>query len=357
MRLLAVGTSVRHVAQSASRFADVVTIDEFRDLDTRRYAERSVEVEEVTPGTVAAAADALQFDAAVTTSPNVPPDLPLLGNSVEEMRRVGDKLRFARFCEERGYPHPETRREPSPETPLAKPRRGGGGRFNRVAGSGEVPEELRREAGELVYQELVEGEVVSVSLLSDGSRAETVSINRSLSGVDACRPPARFVYCGNVTPYAGPGGREAAALAEHLVEDLGLRGSVGVDMVLTDGGPVALEVNPRLQASLDTVEAAHGVDVVERQVAAARGEPGWGEDLSPFDPGGAACRLVLYAPRDLEAPELSTEGLRDVPPPGRRVEKGEPVCSVLRTGGTAGGAMSAAREAAERVYGETGDDS
>lgn len=357
MRLLAVGTSVRHVAQSASRFCDVVAIDEFRDLDTRRYAERSVEVEEVTPRTVEEAARSLDFDAAVTTSPNVPPDLPLLGNPVEEMRRVGDKLRFARFCEGNGYPHPGTGEDPSPERSLAKPRRGGGGRFNRVAGEGEVPEELRREAGEFVYQELVKGEVVSVSLLSDGSRAETVSVNRSLSSVEACRSPTRFVYCGNVTPSDGPWAREAAALAEDLVEDLGLRGSVGVDLVLSEDGPVALEVNPRLQASLDTVEAAHGVDVVERHVAAARGEPGWGEDLSPFEPEGAACRLVLYAPRDLEAPELSVEGVRDVPPPGRRVEEGEPLCSVLRTGGTAGGAVSAAREAANRVYGEIGEDS
>lgn len=325
MRLLAVGTSVRHVARSASRFADVVTIDEFRDLDTRHYAERSVRVEEVTPESVTEAVESLDFDYAVTTSPNVPMDLTLVGNGVEEMRWAGDKWRFAEFCAERGYPHPETRLEPSPETPLAKPRLAGGGVNNEVTAE-------RREGH--VYQEYVEGEPLSVSVVSDGEEARALAVNRSLSGVEACRPPNRFAYCGNVTPADHPAADVAADLAEGVVTDLGLVGSVGVDFIAGEELYV-LEVNPRLQASLDTVEATYGLNLTRLHVEVSLGREGWMERVASVELGGFACRLVVYADRDLVAPPLEeVRGVCDVPEPGRRVGEGEPVCSVVATGGT-----------------------
>lgn len=338
MHLLAVGTSVRHVARSASRFADVDTVDEFRDLDTQRYAERCVRVGEVTPESVAAAIEDLDFDRAVTTSPNVPPDLTLLGNSVEEMRRVGDKWRFAEFCRGHGYPHPETRLEPSPDTPLAKPRLAGGGVNNEVT---------RERRDGHVYQEFLEGEPLSVSVVSDGDDARAVAVNRTLSGVDICRPPNRFAYCGNITPADHPAADEAAALAEGVVRDLGIRGSVGVDLIAGNGLTV-LEVNPRLQASLDTVEATTGLSVTRLHVDASLGAEGRMESISSAEPQGFACRLVVYADRNLAAPALDRGRVRDVPPPGRAIRRGEPVCSVVATGDTR---EETVKEARRRVTG------
>jgi len=342
MRLLAVGTSVRHVAQSASRFADVVAIDEFGDLDTRRYAEETIVVDEVSEESVAEAARDLEFDYVLTTSPNVPKSLPLLGNSVEVMRRAGDKWLFARYCEENEVPHPETRLEPSPVTPLAKPRLAGGGVNN------ELTDEPRKRH---VYQELVEGTPLSASVVSDGEEARTVAVNETLSGVETCWPPNRFAYCGNVTPASHPFAEEAGGTAEEVVEDLGLKGSVGVDFIAAEERLVVLEVNPRIQASLDTVEASTGLNVVKKHLEAVRGEPDWSRGFGE-PPSGAACRLVLYAPRDTVTSELSLEGLRDVPPPGRGVDKGEPLVSVFRKAGTPAEALREAEAAAERVYEE-----
>lgn len=338
MRLLAIGTSVRHVAQSASEFADVVAVDEFCDVDTERHAERCVRVDEVNEESVAGAARDLDFDAVLTTTPKIPPETPVLGNPVKEMRRVGDKLLFARYCEANGIPHPETSTEPSEGTPLEKPRLAGGGVNNRVV-EGSTP------APGMVYQELLEGDVLSVSLLSDGEEAKVVSVNRSLVEVEECRPPNRFAYCGNLTPTDHPLAEEAAEMAGGTVRDLGLKGSVGVDFIAGGDGVVALEVNPRIQASLDTVEVATGLSVTRLHVDSCLGrDPAVEPSFDCY-----ACRLVVYAEEAVEAPNLSGLGCRDVPGPGSTVGEGEPVTSVLRTGGSAEEAVREARRAVARV--------
>jgi predicted ATP-grasp superfamily ATP-dependent carboligase len=93
-----------------------------------------------------------------------------------------------------------------------------------------------------LLQRYVPGIPASVSLLADGRRAVPLAVN-----AQRLRASQRFTYCGGVTPLTHPlAGRAAEAACRTCRAVPGLRGYVGVDVVLTDAGPVVIEINPRL---------------------------------------------------------------------------------------------------------------
>jgi predicted ATP-grasp superfamily ATP-dependent carboligase len=97
-------------------------------------------------------------------------------------------------------------------------------------------------------QELIRGIAVSVSLLSTGSEALPISLNKQ--DVSLMTPESTSTYNGGQVPFSSPLKREAFATAQTVVKSFrGLRGYVGVDLVLTEKGPVVIEVNPRLTTS------------------------------------------------------------------------------------------------------------
>jgi predicted ATP-grasp superfamily ATP-dependent carboligase len=53
----------------------------------------------------------------------------------------------------------------------------------------------------------------------------------------------------------------------------GLQGCFGIDFVQTAGGPVVIEINPRLTSSYAGLKAALGINTARWVVAAAVGEP------------------------------------------------------------------------------------
>jgi len=109
---------------------------------------------------------------------------------------------------------------------------------------------IKRESSNkrFVAQELVTGAAVSVSLISTGSDALSISLNRQDVTIGA--PDAISSYNGGLVPFDHPLRLGAFAVAEKIVKSFrGLRGYVGVDLVLTEEEAVAIEVNPRLTTS------------------------------------------------------------------------------------------------------------
>ena len=97
-------------------------------------------------------------------------------------------------------------------------------------------------------QELIHGIAVSVSLISTGSEALPISLNKQ--NVSLMTPESISTYNGGLVPFNSPLKREAFATAETTVKSFrGLRGYIGVDLVLTEKEPVVIEVNPRLTTS------------------------------------------------------------------------------------------------------------
>ncbi len=109
---------------------------------------------------------------------------------------------------------------------------------------------IRREtAGDQVAaQELIEGVSVSVSLFSTGAEALPVSLN--LQEVTMAPPEGQSSYDGGAVPFDHSLKSEALGAAKQLTESFGgLRGYVGVDLILTKDRAFVLEINPRLTTS------------------------------------------------------------------------------------------------------------
>ncbi len=99
---------------------------------------------------------------------------------------------------------------------------------------------------QFIVQERAAGESVSVSLLSNGTKAVAITLNRQQITLAA---EAESSYVGGCVPFEHPKKAEAMALAERVVESFGLRGYVGVDLVLGQEKIFVLDVNARLTSS------------------------------------------------------------------------------------------------------------
>ena len=99
-----------------------------------------------------------------------------------------------------------------------------------------------------IAQKLVKGKAVSVSVISTGDKTLPVTLNRQF--VTLASPNKQSGYYGGVVPFDHRLEKKALNAAERVVEAInGLKGYVGVDMILTEEEPVIMEVNPRLTTS------------------------------------------------------------------------------------------------------------
>ena len=97
-------------------------------------------------------------------------------------------------------------------------------------------------------QKFINGTASSVSLISTGKKASPLTLNEQL--VTLSSPNSNSAYTGGTVPLHHPLLEEALETAQKTVELFkGLRGYVGVDMVLTNDEPAVIDVNPRLTTS------------------------------------------------------------------------------------------------------------
>ena len=93
----------------------------------------------------------------------------------------------------------------------------------------------------MLVQRYVEGRAASVSLLATTAGTTVLSLN-----AQSVRPGIPFVYHGGVAGVSHPRGVEACRLAQRAVALVpGLRGYVGVDLVLGEEACWLMEINPR----------------------------------------------------------------------------------------------------------------
>lgn len=136
--------------------------------------------------------------------------------------------------------------------------------FKRIDGVGCSGLSIVRDAGQItaavnkiirestskcfIVQKLVKGVNVSVSLISTGEKALPITLNKQM--VTLAPPHLQSSYNGGIVPFTHSLKKEALNVAQMAVNSLkGLKGYVGVDMVLAKDGPVVIEVNPRVTTS------------------------------------------------------------------------------------------------------------
>jgi predicted ATP-grasp superfamily ATP-dependent carboligase len=332
-RVLIAGFATRHVAQSAWKAGyTVYAVDHFCDQDLSWYTEDRLKFEDLDelPDRITEMAGHHGIDFFVPTSgaEAMGKPLHLAGTDRATAARLLDKLEVQRFFEEEAIPVPPLA-GPGNFPCIVKPRSGAGGWRNAILRSREDLARWREESPgiEAVLQKQVQGIPASVSCLADGGNAVVVTANEQLlQGGDE----APFGFIGSVTPLSHPLAGRMRDLAVRAAAASGCLGSVGIDFVLGDDA-WAIEVNPRFQATVDTVEASTGINLFSLHLNACRGDlPG----EFPW-PMRYSARRILFAERDLVVKEDLTRfapRVADIPWPGTEFEEGQAVVSVLGAG-------------------------
>ncbi len=130
----------------------------------------------------------------------------------------------------------------------------------------KIDAELASES--FMVQEYVEGEAVSVSLLCTGSKCMPVSLNKQ--NVSLSTPDKASCYVGGCVPFDHKMKQKAFQTAEKVINCFsGIKGYVGVDLILTPKGPVVVDVNPRLTTSFIGLSRIAGFNFADAIVKAA----------------------------------------------------------------------------------------
>ncbi|ABN57452.1 MULTISPECIES: ATP-grasp domain-containing protein [Methanoculleus] len=333
-RVLVAGFATRHVAQSARRAGyTVYAVDHFCDQDLGWYTEDCLSFDELDelPGKIAEFAIRHPVDALVVASgaETIVTAIPLCGTPPAKVERFLDKLEIQRFFEGLDVPVPPLAAGCYPA--MIKPRRGAGGWRNAVV---RAEEELRRWEETwpdipYIAQALVDGIPSSVSCVADGRRARAIAVNRQIlrGGGESAHG-----FAGSVTPFSHPLAGEMIAAAERIAAASGCVGSIGIDFVVGEK-PWAIEINPRFQATLDTVEMATQKSVFAMHMNACRGVI----PAAVPAPRQVAVRRILFADRDMRLDaDLASLAPRvaDIPWPGTEFEEGHAVASIYGCGET-----------------------
>jgi hypothetical protein len=122
-----------------------------------------------------------------------------------------------------------------------------------VKGDAQVEKAVARIKAEstekhFLVQEFIDGEAASASVLCTGGKALAISLNKQ--NVKVAMPEAVSSYEGGTVPFNHPLKQEVLRVGEKVVESFpGLKGYVGVDLVLAKDKPFVVDVNPRLTTS------------------------------------------------------------------------------------------------------------
>ena len=335
-RVLVAGFATRHVAQSAYQAGyEVCAVDHFCDQDLSWFTKDREKFEDLEdlPGAIDRICTRHRFDFFVPTSgaETLPPPVPLLGTPAKTIARVLEKLDIQHFFESHSVPAPRLLLEG--EYPaMVKPRTGAGGWRNAVIGSEAEMAAWKTLYGDVphIRQEIISGIPASVCCIADGSHALAITTNEQIlrGGGESA-----FGFSGSVTPFDHPRSGEMIALAERIAAASGCCGTIGIDFVMGNGGPVAIEVNPRFQGTADTVEMACGCNLFVLHAGACSGV------LPAVRPEsrGVAARSILFADRDMTV-NADLGALKafvaDIPWPGTLFEKNQAVVSVYGRGPT-----------------------
>jgi predicted ATP-grasp superfamily ATP-dependent carboligase len=264
----------------------------------------------------------------------------ILGNAAPTLSRAKTPLWLAQFCKMNNVSHPAVALQPpeEPENWLVKMRGGAGGAHIRPA----APHD--RATPENYFQRRVDGESVSALFAADGNGFSLLGLSEQWT---APAPAAPFRYGGAAGPAeVGDGvAAEILRILACLTRELKLVGLNSADFLVSNDAVHLIEINPRPGATLDVFESIED-PLLARHVAACEGR------LTAPRPGSAfKAAQVVYAPSDM-ATRMQWEWphwTADRPMPGTRINAGDPLCTVLASGGTVASARAHANERAPMV--------
>lgn len=339
--VLVAGYTTRHVASSAKRAGfTVYAVDYFCDADLRNIVDDFISFEEVEEldSKIKEMLERHDVDYVVTTSGAELLEVPKrLGTSPKTAKRFMDKKSTQEFFESINVLCPK--KLESPKYPcMVKTLSGAGGWRNTVVNSDAELKAWEEFVEYVPYmmQEYIVGLPASVCCLGTGKDAFALTSNEQiLRGGENCA----FAFSGSVTPCSHPLAERMKTIAEKIVRESGCVGTIGVDFVLTDDEVYAIEINPRFQGTVETVEKSLGVNLFRLHLDACFGKL----PSEKIQPKTFAVRKILVAPHDMTIKnDLSDlkDFITDIPLPNTFFEEGEVMFSVIGSGKNRADAMT-----------------
>ncbi len=346
MNVLVIANSARSIVCSAKKAGyTVFALDRFGDVDTLQCADKAELIPSGQENRLHELAASFGGMDAVILGPGFEhlEFKNTLSNPKGVMEEVNDKSKLPGKLSSLDIPHPETesidRAERLGFPIMIKPKSGSGGLRNIIAGSGE---ELalfkeRADAHEFIAQEFVEGTSCSASVISTADDAVAVALNEQLIGIPWLTG-LPFAYCGNITPFHTEFSNEMIRYAEEIALEFGLLGSNGIDFMLTERGILVIEVNPRFQGSIDTVERSTGMNIVDAHIKSFAGEL-----PKVRKPACFAAKAIVYANNRVTISKNVSDTLircmelgraADIPQPESIIQPDEPITTMLATSKT-----------------------
>jgi len=366
VRVLIVGVSTRSAAESAARAGfDVIALDAYADLD-QHPSVRALSLSRdfsatFSPEALVSAARQLPSDALVYLSSleNHPTAVDALttgrvlwGNRSDVLRRVRDPHALAAVFTAHGIRAPRVL-DVGEALPLRegtrwmlKPRVSGGGHGVRIWDPGEAVTRGH------YLQEFAEGTAGSVVFVAAGGRGIVLGITRQLVG-DTAFGASGFRYCGNILLTRKGLAPAAVALVSAVAGEFSLTGVGSIDVIARERDLQPVEVNPRWSASMELIERAHGISMFGLHADACSTGKLPSFDVSAIQ-SATHGKAVVFAREDVVAGDtrawLEDQDIRDVPHEGDRIERGQPICTVLATGSDEQDCYAKLVERAARVH-------
>jgi predicted ATP-grasp superfamily ATP-dependent carboligase len=356
VHLLILGASARAAAFSARRAGlQPLAADLFADRDLRQIAPARRVAVEGYPASLATAAATFPaapwiYTGSLENHPalvaRIASERPLWGNNAASLVAVRDPVVLSAALRRAGLFGPAVRSDakglPRDGSWLVKPVSSAGGKgiiplTSGDAGVVEFPS---------YYQQRIAGVSLAAVFIASRGRggAELIGVTRQWIG----RRGYPFAYAGSLGPWPlTPGVRmRIAQVGRAVASAFGLIGLFGVDLILREGVPWPVEVNPRYTASVEVLELALGRPLLAEHARACDPHAAVVPAVAPAAPRPrVAGKLVVFAPARCGFPRVNERYLTlyepfatpvagDIPDLGATFAPGDPVLTLIVDGST-----------------------
>ena len=211
-----------------------------------------------------------------------------------------------------------------------------------------------------ILQEYIEGTNVSSSVLSSHNDRKNLINSRLITEHDLGNES--YEYSGNILPLDENSFRmfndnrteinadelndEMKNTSEDLINEFGLIGSNGVDYILDKNGELKIiEINPRFQGTYELVENSLGINLLDAHIKACEGEI-----IDIPNPSQYSIKKIIYARKQANIGNLNISNVYDIPYEGVRIEKDQPLVTIISSNKNLETAIDDAKIAEDEVY-------
>ena len=211
-----------------------------------------------------------------------------------------------------------------------------------------------------ILQEHIEGTNVSSSVLSSHNDRKNLINSRLITEHDLGNES--YEYSGNILPLNENSFRmfndnqteinadelndEMKDTSEDLIKQFNLIGSNGVDYILDkDGKLKIIEINPRFQGTYELVENSLDINLLDAHIKACEGEI-----IDIPNPSQYSIKKIIYARKQVNIGNLNIPNVYDIPYEGVKIEKDQPLVTIISSNEDLKTAIDDAKIAEDEVY-------